>query len=189
MARVFGIRKGLEKEKVDPEQIRAIIGGGDLVQVILRMEASLDLARMRRILEACGCTGGKKTLDHCRAVGEQMAGKPLREKIAELNETSDGQRMVLNEDHTLTMTMRFVQNGKYACVCSAAVTRGVRISDLALRESDSPVMPLSYCYCCAGASRLHTELKLGHALRVKEILSSPIHSRGSEPCAFVLEML
>ena len=188
MARVYGIKKRLEKNNFDDEFIKEIIGNGDLIDITLRMEKLLDHDMMRQILESCGCLGGKEYLKQCEKVGKEMAGKALEEKLDTINnEDHDFYTMTLNDDNTLTIKMCFKGDGKYRCSCSAAVKNGVKVSDIAL--SDDRVMPLSYCFCCAGSSRLHLELKLGMKLKTKEIISSPINSKGEKPCSFIFEII
>jgi len=65
------------------------------------------------------------------------------------------------------------------------VEKGVKVSELV--DESTGVMPLSYCYCCAAASRRHIELKLGVLMKTKEIVSLPINSKGESPCRFIFE--
>lgn len=51
------------------------------------------------------------------------------------------------------------------------------------------VMPLSYCYCCAGSVHRHLQLQLSVELKTKEIISSPINSRGEKPCGIIFEIV
>lgn len=191
MAKVYSIKKRLEKNNIDEKLIKEIIGNGDLVNIITRMEELLEPDMMYQILDSCGCTGGKEYLKQCEKIGKEIAGKAIREKVDHLNSDPDSYRIMLNDDNTLTVKMFFKNNGKHGCVCSAAVKNGVKVSDLALKENDSDdrVMPLSYCFCCAGANRIHSQLKLDVKLKTKEIVSSPINSKGEKPCEFIFEII
>lgn len=191
MARVYGIEKQLTQNKVDEKQIKEIIGNKDLIDIVNRMDELLDPDMTHQILGACGCTGGRAYLKQCEKIGKEIADKTLEEKLKHLNEDPEAYQMILNEDNTLRVKMFFKDNDKYRCVCSASVKKGVRVSDLAQQEknSDQRVMPLSYCFCCAGSNLIHSQLKLGIQLRTKEIVSSPIHSKGNKPCEFIFEMI
>ena len=191
MARVYGIKKGLAQNNVDEKRIKEIIGNENLTGVIVRMEKLLDPGMMHEILDACACGGGKEFIKSCEKTGKEIADKTLSEKINHINSISpESDNIVLNDDNTLTVTWSFGDKGKNKCLCSAALTKGVKVAELALESNaaDDCAMPLSYCLCCAGAGRRHLQLRLGVELKTKEILSSPINSRGSKPCQFVLEI-
>lgn len=142
MARVEGIKKRLESKNTEEKIIREIIGNGDLINIIQRMEQLIEPNIMREILDSCACTGGKKYLKYCENIGKEITGKTLEEKVEFLNE-----------------------------------------------DSDDRVMPLSYCFCCAGSMCLHLQLKLGIELKAQEIVTSPINSKGEEPCRIIFEIL
>ena len=190
MARVYGIQKRLAQLGIDEKIAKEIIGNGDLVDIIGRMEKSLDPDTVYQILDTCACGGGREYIKQCEKIGKELAGKTLSEKIDFINNDPDLTHITLNDDNTLTITMSFQGNGEYGCACSAAVKNGVRVSDLASDKSAAGrVMPLSYCVCCAGSCRRHLQLKLGVELKTKEIISSPINSRGEKPCRFILEIV
>ncbi|MCL2488830.1 MAG: hypothetical protein FWE80_09125 [Oscillospiraceae bacterium] len=184
MARVYGIKKRLAQQGMDEKLIKEIIGTGNLVDIITRMEDTLDADTVHSMLDSCGCGGGKEYIKQCEKTGKEIAGRTLEAKITYLN--TDTEKLLLNTDGTLTATLSYTDNGEYRCLCSAAVKNGVKVSDLAA-VSDGRVMPLTYCFCCAGSMRRHLQLQLGAALRTKEIISSPINSKGEKPCAFVFE--
>lgn len=189
MARVYGIKKRLEQNNVDKKTIKEIIGNGDLVDIILRMEKLLDLDIMRQILDSCGCGGGRDYIKKCEKIGKELAGKSIDEKANHLNNNIfDSEKIVLKGNNLLTGTFLYNENEKYKCVCSAAVKKGMAVSDL-VSDADDRVMPLSYCFCCAGSFRRHLQLQLGVELKTKEIVSSPINKRGKKPCEFIFEIV
>jgi len=160
------------------------------VNIINRMEKSIDPDTMYQILESCACTGGKKYLEQCKKIGKNIAAKTLKEKIDYLNNNSDlGEMWTLKGANTLTFMMPIKDNDRYKCVCSAAVKTGIKVSDLAFNDSNDHVMPLSYCFCCAGSIRLHAQLKLGIELKSKTIVSSPINSKGKKPCEIIFKII
>lgn len=192
MARIYGIKKRLAQYNIDDKVIKEIIGNGNLVNVIERMESSLDSDTLHQILDSCACGGSKEYLKQCEKIGKEIADKPLSEKIAHINDISSGSdKIILNADNTLSVTWSFDNNGKYKCVCSATVKTGVMVSALALENNDDGdiIMPLSYCYCCAGSGRRHLQLQLGVELKTKEIISSPINSKGEKPCEMIFEII
>ena len=187
MARVLGIKKRLEQKGFDEAAIKKIIGNGNLIGIIERMEKLLDYDVMQEILDSCACGGGSAYIKHCEKIGKEIVDKPLNEKIKHINEASPKSENIelLTDDH-LRGTLAFGESGKYKCACSAAVKTGVKVSQLA--ESGDSVMPLSYCLCCAGSFRRHLEMKLGIGLKAKTIVSSPINSGGEQPCEFIYEI-
>ena len=190
MARVYGIKKRLEQNNIDKKLIREIIGNEDLIEVITRMETSLDSDIMYECLDSCACLGSKGYQKKCKNIGKELTNESLKEKIVYLNgKIFDSESISLNNDGTLTAIMVYKNNDKYSCVCSATVCKDVKVSDLALSKSNSDDrdMPLSYCLCCAGSFRRHLELMLDVKLKTKKIISSPINSRGEKPCEFVFE--
>jgi len=189
MARVYGIKKRLTNYGFDEKAIKEIIGNGDLVDIIKRMEKLLDPDLTREILDSCACGGGKEYIKKCEQTGRELAGKELTEKINHLNSAPDSTMLTLNRDNTITGVMSFGDSGRYKCVCSAAVKNGVTVADLASAEDENRVMPLTYCLCCAGSWRRHLQLQLGIGLKTREIISSPINSRGEKPCEFIFEIV
>ena len=191
MARVYGIKKRLEQNNIDKKPIREIIGNEDLIEVITRMETSLDSDIMYECLDSCACLGSKGYQKKCKNIGKELTNESLKEKIVYLNgKIFDSESISLNNDGTLTAIMVYKNNDKYSCVCSATVCKDVKVSDLALSKSNSDDrdMPLSYCLCCAGSFRRHLQLMLEVKLKTKKIASSPINSRGEKPCEFVFEI-
>jgi hypothetical protein len=191
MARLYGIKKRLEDKGIKEKLKKEIIGNGDLIGIIERMEKLLDFEMMYEILDSCGCGGGKEYIKKCEKAGKETADKTLEEKVNYFSNEYEYYKITLNDANTFTVKMSFENNGKYGCVCSAVVKNGVRVSDFAVptNNSDDRIMPLSYCFCCAGSSRNHLQLKLGVSLKTKEIISSPINSRGEKPCEFIFEIL
>ncbi len=190
MARVYGIKKWLSENNIDEKLIKHIIGNQNLVEVITRMENTLDSDMMYHSLDSCACLGGKEYLKKCEKIGKELTGKSLNDKILHLNHNIlTSESITLNNDGTLTAVMVYKSNDMYSCVCSATVYKGVKVSDLAKpkNNTDDLDMPLSYCFCCAGGFRRHLQLMLNVKLKTKMIISSPINCRGEKPCEFVFE--
>ena len=193
MARVDGIKRGLKENNIDENLIKDIIGNGDIVNIIIRMDKLLNPIIVHQILDACACCTGKSTIYYkqTKKYGKEIAGKTLKEKITDLgNYNFDFGNTILNDDNTLTTGMYLKENGKYNCVCSAAI-KAVTNDSASPKKGDSNdrLMPLSYCYCCAGHFRCHLQNALDIKLKTKEIVSSPINSRGEKPCKFIFDII
>lgn len=190
--RVYGIQKRLERNNIYEQLIKEIIGNGNLVNIIKQMEKLLNSDMIYDILDSCACGGGKDFIKRCEKIGKEIADKTLSEKIDYINNISfESEKIILNDDNTLSVIWSFDNDGKYKCVCFAAVKTGVRVSELALEDNNvgDYVMPLSYCYCCAGSGHRHLQLQLGVELKTKEVISTPINSKGEKPCEFMLEIV
>jgi hypothetical protein len=188
MAKIYGIKKDMEKYNVDEKIRKEILSGGNLVNTIQKMEELLPPDMMHEMLDSHGCGGGKDFLARVKKIGKEIADKTLGEKIDHINSTSsESEKVTLNDDGTLTVQWSFENGEKYKCVCGATVTAEVRVAELA--ENTDNAMPLSYCYCCAGSGRRHLQLQLGVELKTKEIISTPINSGGEKPCEFILEIV
>jgi hypothetical protein len=189
MARIDGIKKRLEQNNFDKQMIKEIIAGGNLVHVITQMEKLLEPDMYHDILDSCACRGSKNFIKQFEKIGKEIADWTLSEKIDHVNSiSSESEKIVLNEDGTLTVRWSFENGEKYKCICGAAVKTGVRVAQLADGNGED-AMPLSYCYCCAGSGRRHLQLQLGVELKTKEIISTPINSKGEKQCEFIFEIV
>ena len=197
---MYGIKKRLEDKGIDETLKKEIIGNGNLVGATERMERLLEPEMMHEILDSCACLGSKEYLKICEKAGKEAADKTLTEKVNHFSNEYDYYKITLHDTNTVRVKMSFNDNNtlaanenneKYGCVCGAAVKNHVKVSDYAIptNNPDDCVMPLSYCICCARSSRVHLQLKLGVSLKTKEIISSPINSRGKKPCEFTFDIL
>ena len=111
--------------------------------------------------------------------------------IKEIIENGNLVNVIERMEKTLSVKWSFDNNGKYSCLCSAAVKKGVRVLELALENNDTgdSVMPLSYCYCCASSGRRHLQLQLGVELKTKKVISTPINNKGEKPCEIIFEIV
>jgi len=192
MASIAKTTRVLNEYITDEKLVGEIGGGGDIVNVIQRMDELLDHDTKYRVLDACACcTKTSKARDkQCKEYGKTMADKPLEEKVKGLGGINFG-GITLNDDKTLTVSFCWIIDGKRYCSCGA-VDVPIIASKLLLQKKnlavDDRVMPLSYCYCCAGHFRYHLQNALQVKLKTKEIVSSPINSKGERPCEFIFEI-
>ncbi len=185
MARVYGIRKRLAEQDIDAGLAKQIIGSGDLVEITVRMERLLDPETTHAILDSCACGTGRGELNALK----EIEGDTLQEKIGRIARLPDFHAdwdVSLSPDNTLRAGWAIQGNDAYACVCSAAVNRTAKVSDL---THSGRAMPLIYCFCCAGHCRRHLEELLRIRLKTRAVVSSPLSSSGEKPCAFVFEIV
>ena len=114
MARIYGIEKSLTKYGFDTKTIKEIIGNGNLVNVIERMEKALDPDVLHEILDRHACGGGKDFIKRCENIGKEIADKSLSEKVTYINNiSSDSEKITLNADNTLSVKWSFDNNGTW----------------------------------------------------------------------------
>jgi hypothetical protein len=68
MARVYGIKKRMEQNNLDERAVNEIIGDGDLVNIIIRMEKLLDPEITYQILDSCACRISLKDINDIKGV-------------------------------------------------------------------------------------------------------------------------
>lgn len=185
MARVYGIRKKLAEQNIDEKLVKEIIGNGDLVDIITRMEKLLDPKTTYQILDSCACGTGLKEIKGIKEIKAETLKEKV-EKVAHLEDYHSDWNLSLNQDNTLTAGWIIKEKDNYACVCSSIVNNGVKVSDI---SREGRIMSLTYCFCCAGHCRRHLQKLLDIQLKTKEIVSSPINSMGQKPCEFVFEII
>ena len=171
MANIKKIKKALENNNINEKIIKSIIGDGEILGVITRLDEMPDKDLARRVLEACACSAKtSKSRDKAsKEYGKKMAGKTLEEKIDGLGEINLA-CVTLNNDNTLTVKFYWEIDGKKMCSCGE------------IRGETPEKIPKIYCYCCAGHFRHHLQNALGINLAAAEIISSPINSLGEDPC-------
>jgi hypothetical protein len=185
MARVDTIKKNLGKSNIDENLIKEITSGGNIIDVISRMEKLLDPELTHSILDSHACGTSVREINDIKKIeAGTLRGKI--EKIAGLEDFHKDWNVSLSPDKTLTAGWILRENDNYICVCSAPVKKGVKVSDII---NGDRVMPITYCYCCAGHCRKHLQKLFDIELKTIEIVSSPINSKGRKPCEFIFEIL
>ncbi|SHJ48286.1 hypothetical protein SAMN02745248_00258 [Hathewaya proteolytica DSM 3090] len=185
MARLSGIKTKLLKYNIDEKVTKEIIGNGDLVGVIERMEKLLSPEIIYEILDSSACATSKKELNGIKKIEAETLQKKIA-NIALLGDFHADWNVVLNEDNTLTAGWVIKENDGFACVCTSTVNKKLKVRDI---THENRTMPLTYCLCCAGHCRQHLEKLLDIQLKTKEIVSSPINSKGQKPCEFIFHII
>jgi hypothetical protein len=185
MPRVSGLKTKLSKHNIDEKLAKEIIGNGDLVNIIIRMEKLLDPEITYQILDESACGTSQKELNGIKKIEAETIDEKIN-KVAQLGDFHSDWNISLNQDNTLTAGWVIKEKDGFSCVCSAVVNKKLKVSDLSRQDR---TMPLTYCLCCAGHCRRHLEKLLNLQLKTKEIISSPINSKGQKPCGFLFEII
>lgn len=185
MARLSGLKTKLIKYNIDEILAKEIIGNGDLVGITERMEKLLQPELVYQILDSSACGTSQKELNGIKIIEADTLKEKIK-KIALLEDFHADWNVILNKNNTLTGGWNIRENDGYACVCSAAVNKNLKVSEL---THSNCAMPLTYCLCCAGHCRRHLERILDIQLKTKEVVSSPINSKGQKPCQFIFEIV
>ena len=117
---------------------------------------------------------------HYSALMQKLDGKTVEERIAILNamDINETAHYRVNDDGTLSVLADHTRNGKYVCCCPI------------IHKLSNPVtVSITYCGCCSGHLKYHSEKALGVKLRLVQIVSSPISSNGERYCEHRFEIL
>ncbi|NLO38004.1 MAG: hypothetical protein GX115_00745 [Ruminiclostridium sp.] len=185
MARLYGIKTKLSRHKIDENLAKEIIGNGDLIDITERMENLLEPEITYKILDASACGTSHKELNKLKKI-EAVTLHEKIEKISFMKDYHSVWNVRLNKDNTLTGGWIIKEKDSFACVCSAVVNKELKVRDL---PHENRTMPLTYCICCAGHCRQHLEKLLDIRLKTKEVISSPINSKGQKPCEFLFDII
>lgn len=140
-----------------------------------QMDKLLTKEQILSVMEEQGCNK-----DEHSEIWLKLQGKPIEERIRILNAMGINEYPLsrLNNDGTLSVYWNFEENGKYKCVCSI-------INNL----SEPVTVSLTYCGCCSGHVKYHSENSLSVKLRLIETVSSPINSDGEKCCEHRFEII
>jgi len=145
-----------------------------------QMDKLLTKEQILSVMEEQGC----EKYEHEPEYAEKMLklnGKSLEERIEILHSDNNEYAKAfytLNSNGTLSIHWDFTENGKYRCVCSI-------IGKLPKHTAVS----LTFCGCCSGHIKYHSEKSLGIKLRLVETVSSPISSNGEKYCEHRFEII
>jgi hypothetical protein len=182
-------RHSLETHHVDPDVVAEIFAGYERItdrwkkerqaafftRAMQVMEARLDFETRAAVRSACACSTGGWREKAVMKVRDECAGRSLAEKVEALQHVTHMGTPVLHADGTLTAGL----GGEGGLTCPCPVFHG---------WPNEQSVPLTYCLCCAGHFQHHYQIALGVPLKIKEVVSSALASRGGEPCRFVFEV-
>jgi len=121
--------------------------------------------------EICCCKTGQilvKTKDFAK----QHAQEPFEEKIKKLEHIS--QPWIIDDTHIGAYI-----TGAHEAQCSCWCFKGC--------NPENDIMPISYCYCCAGFMKFHYERALGVKLKIEEMPSSFLST--GKRCSVIFEIV
>ncbi len=149
---------------------------GDKIAFTKQMDDLLTKEQILTVMAEQGCSKNKPSAKFML----KLKDKSIEERIHILNamDKREAASYRINNDGTLSIYWDFEANGKYICVCSI-------ISKLSKLENVS----LTYCGCCSGHIKYHSEQLLGVDLRLLDTVSSPINSDGKKYCEHLFEMI
>jgi len=145
------------------------------IAFVNQMDKLLTKEQILSVMEEQGCNK-----DEHPEIWLKLKNKSLEERIKILNAMSMNEypRSRINDDGTLSVFWHYEENGKYKCVCSI-------INKLHKPQHVS----LTFCGCCSGHVKYHSENSLGVRLRLIETVSSPISSNGEKYCEHLFEIV
>lgn len=143
------------------------------------MEENLKPMQLQEIMEFNSCCLGGKRIKASKTFAKENKNLSLKDKLKKIEEVPNMGRSVINDDGTITVhAVEYWTGDRYECGCSNfnKVKRDYDVSK-------------AYCYCCGGHFKFHYEVMLGVKLRIKEVVSSPLDSKGKNPCVFLMEII
>lgn len=140
-----------------------------------QMDKLLTKEQILSVMEEQGCSK-----DEHPEIWIKLKDKPIEERIKILNAMSMDEypRNRLNDNGTLSVFWHYEKNGKYRCVCP-----------IINKLHEPKAVSLTFCGCCSGHVKYHSENSLGVKLRLIETVSSPISSNGEKYCEHLFEIV
>lgn len=142
------------------------------------MTEHVDAQKMQEVLEWNACCKGGAREKASKAFAKENVNASIDEKLEKIKSVPNMGIPVKNADGTITVNAVSYSNGeKYLCACS-------NFNGL---NYDYDVSK-NYCFCCAVHFKHHYEIMLGVKLNTVEIISSPLDSKGQNPCVIKFEI-
>lgn len=155
-----------------------------IIELVNKMDELFSYEKCLSIMEQHGCCKTGKANTTSIAFGREHSEKTLEEKIKLVPQSDIAYKMQckLNTDGTLSIFDGDDQEGPEGCFICGCYT---------IRELPQPVnVSKTYCACCGGLYRHIFQNALGVRLRLIDIVSSIIDSRGkSNKCEFLFEII
>lgn len=183
----------LKESDIDEEVVAQVIEGfEDLVSSSPKKRKAVFFKRATEILmqkadtetvhglyecNAC-CKGGARE-KASKAFATKYANADYIERLTHVEEVPYMGRAGLESGNIICVyAVEYMVEGRYACACSNFNKCGY--SESVLKD---------YCYCCAGHFLHHYQIMLGVKLKTLEIVSSPLDSKGANPCIIRFEVI
>ena len=184
-------RRSLADHEIDPAVVAEIFAGYERITDRWKKErqaafftagdagdgGALDFETRAAVRSACACSTGGWREKAVMKVRDECAGRSLAEKVEALQHVTHMGRPVLHPDGTLTAGPR--RRGGPAPAPAPCSTAG---------RTSSP-SPSPTASAAPATSSTTTRSRSGVPLKIKEVVSSALASRGREPCRFVFEVV
>lgn len=142
-------------------------------ELMARMDALLPRETIYRLIDSCACCKSGERLANVKEFARENSSLGLDDKLKALGEVRNMGNPHRVGDKLIETSIRCLENGEYACVCSCFRFAKKRVA-----------VSRSYCYCCAGHYRFHYQKALGLKLETSSVVSSALESLGKEYCIF-----
>lgn len=171
-----GIPMGVMEQFVFPEMEAGT--PEEKIAFVNQMDNLLTKEQILTIMEDQGCE--KYLHDSAAELMVKLKGRPIEERIKILNamDITEQANYRLNNDGTLSIFWDHRENGRYRCVCP-----------IMGKLSKPAAVSLTFCGCCSGHIKYHSENFLGVKLRLLETVSSSISSGGEKYCEHLFEII
>ena len=169
------IEKGIPEEVVGQFPVTEDETPEEKIAFAAQMDKLLSREQILSVMEEQGCSK-----DEHPEIWQKLKDKPIEERIKILNAMGMNEypRSRLNDNGTLSIFWHYEENGKYKCVCP-----------IINKLTEPQTVSLTYCGCCSGHVKYHSENSLGVKLRLIETVSSPISSNGEKYCEHLYEII
>jgi len=151
----------------------------DQVMFANQMDRLLTKEQILCVMAEQGCEKYEHEPNYSQLMSK-LNGKSIEERIGILNamNINETTHYRVNDDGTLSVFANHTRNGKYICCCPI------------IHKLSKPAMvSLTYCGCCGGHLKYHSEKSLNVKLRLIETVSSPINSNGEKFCEFLFKII
>jgi hypothetical protein len=173
-------KQGIPEETISQFDFPEASGAEEVMALVCQMDKLLSKEQCLLVMQEQGCCKtGKGPTTHS-AFGKAIKDKPLKERVALLNEAKLPHKAPcrLNDDGTLSVWWGSENLSKGSCPCG-----------FIKKLPESADVPLTFCGCCGGHIRNNYQKSLGVKLRLKEIVSSSSNSKGTKRCDFLFEVI
>jgi hypothetical protein len=187
MANTMKIKRTMLAHKI-PDEIMEELDFGqepgtnpiEIISLIRQMDELLTPEQCISIMQEQGCTKTGQGDKAHRAFGRKHKDKTVEERINLFDELDTPHKAPchINPDGTLSVYWGFGEEGNYRCVCGIPKKLPVTVE-----------VPKTFCACCGAHIRHNYQNSLGVKLRLKEVVSSAVASKGEKRCEFIFDLI
>ncbi len=144
------------------------------------LDKSISCDMLINLMDWNACCRGRSSRERAsKAFAKEHAAKTLQERFSLISNVPYMGNPALTDDGKLyLLALQNFRDGAYRCACPTLNTR----------KKNEIQLSKSYCMCCAGHFRYHYQIMLGCGLQLERIVSSPLDTNGTDPCAFLFQI-